>query len=398
MFSSGEAANGCGHAMRTTYQGKRATAADYVVADRKRSNVTIRFHVTVDKVVLEKGQGGLQARGATYRDEQGQTHEAYARKEVILTSGTYGTPPILMRSGIGPKAELEKAGVNCQVDLPGVGKNLSDHQLIFTYYEIGQSGLTDDARVNHDPEAFENGYKEWKENKSGWLATFPFGAFAFARLSDRLDKESEEWRNFPRENGRDPMGQTETQPSLEFFNTVCYGGPPEYTDKPKEGQFAFAMCCFLMGMQSRGEVTLKTLDPHDNPEVDHRYLSDRRDLLMLSEGCRWANEVIFTGEGTKDVVKGSWPPEAKHHLNKSNEDWHDHVQRYASTSYHPVGTCKIGVDSDPKAVVDANLQVRGVQGLRVADCSIMPIVHSGHTQMPAFGIGEKAAEIIIAAK
>ena len=393
MFSSGVTANGCGHALRTTYQGYRTTAADYVTKDRERPNVNIKCHVTVDKIILERGPGGtLEAKGAEYQDDNGNRHKAFARKEVIVAGGTYGSPAMLLRSGIGPKADLESLSIPCQVDLPGVGKNLVDHQLIFTYYELNKPGLTDDPRVNHDPKAMENGHREWKENKSGWLATFPFGAFAFARLDDRLKEENVEWRNLPRQPGRDPMGLTSSQPSLEFFHTVCYGGPPEYTDFPKEGQYALAMCCFLCGMQSRGEVRLKSADCRENPIVDHRYLSDRRDLLMMSEGVRFANEVVMTGEGTKDIIKGAWPPGAKHHLNATNEDWQPHVQRYASTSYHPVGTCKMGTDD--MAVVDEKLRVRGVKGLRVTDCSIMPLVHSGHTQMPAFGIGEKAAEYI----
>ena len=190
------------------------------------------------------------------------------------------------------------------------------------------------------------------------------------------------------------MDLTSSQPNLEFFHTVCYGGPPEYIDFPKEGQYAFAMCCFLCGLQSRGEVKLKSTKCHETPIVDHKYLSDKRDLLMMSEGVRFANEVVMTGEGTKDIIKGAWPPGAQHHLNKSNEDWQPFVQKYASTSYHPGGTCKMGTDDDEMAVVDQYLRVRGVKGLRVADCSIMPTLHSGHTQMPAYGIGEKAAELI----
>lgn len=398
MFSTGETANGCGHALRTTWQGYRTTAADYITKDPQRPNVTIKCDVTVDKVVIERtSDGRLQAKGAEFVDKNGQKSKAFARKEVVVCAGTYGSPAILMRSGIGPKAELKAVNVPCVVDLPGVGKNLQDHQLIFIYYELNKPGLTDDPRVNHDPNAYENGLKEWKEKRTGWLATFPFGAFGFARLSDRLDAENTEWRRFPREPGRDPMGLTESQPNLEFFHTVCYGGPPEYTDFPKEGQYAFAMCCFLCGLQSRGEVKLKSTDPRDNPIVDHAYLSDKRDLLMMSEGVRFANELVTQGAGTKDIIKGAWPPGAKHHLNKTNEDWQPFVQKYASTSYHPGGTCKLGKVDDPTTVVDPKLRVKGVKGLRVADCSVMPLLHSGHTQMPAYGIGEKAAEYILEA-
>ncbi|KAK5065165.1 hypothetical protein LTR84_001001 [Exophiala bonariae] len=394
MFSSGETANGCGHALRTTWKGNRTTAMDYLTKDYERSNVTIKCHSTVDKVILERDAGSLRATGIEYEDANGNRIKAFARKEVILAGGSYGTPAMLLRSGIGPKADLDTLNIPCSVDLPGVGKNLQDHLLVFTYYELNEPGLTDDPRVNHDPNAYENGLKQWKENKTGWLAQFPFGSFAFARLDDRLDAESAEWRQYPKRAGRDVMDLTSTQPSLEFFHTVCYGGPPQYTDFPKEGQYAFAMCCFLCNAQSRGDVKLASTNPRDNPIVDHKYLDDKRDLMMMAEGVRFANEIVMTGSGTKDKIKGSWPPDAKHHLNKTNEDWHSHVQKYASTSYHPGGTCKMGRKDDSTSVVDEKLLVHGVQGLRVADCSMMPTLNSGHTQMPAFGIAEKAAEYI----
>ncbi|PIB02803.1 Pyranose dehydrogenase 3 [Cercospora beticola] len=398
MFSSGVASHGCGHAMRTTYQGWRTTAADYITKDKVRPNVTIKCNATVDKVILEPGSDGeLVAKAVEYVDDNGNKVKVAAGKEVIVCGGTYCSPAILMRSGLGPKQTLQDLNIPVLKDIPAVGQNLQDHQLIFTYYEVDGPDLTDDARVNHDPEAYENGHKEWLKDKTGWPATFPFGAFGFTRLSERLDKENPEWAALPREEGRDPMGLTKTQPNLEFFNTICYGGPPEYTDKPKEGQYAMAMCCFLCGQQSRGEVKIKTTDPFEPPYVDPRYLSDKRDLIMMSEGVRWANEVVMEGAGTKKVVKGSWPPGTNHHKNKTNEDWQPHVQKYASTSYHPVGTCKIGKREDPTAVVDKHLIVYGTKNLRVVDCSIMPYVHSGHTQMPAFGIAEKAAEYILQA-
>lgn len=161
MFSSGETANGCGHALRTTWQGFRTTAADYITKDHKRPNVTIKCDSTVDKVILESGPSGtLEAKGVEYEDNNGNRSKVFARKEVIITCGTYGSPALLLRSGIGPKADLDALNIPCKVDLPGVGKNLQDHQLIFIYYELNQPGLTDDPRVNHDPNAFENGRKE----------------------------------------------------------------------------------------------------------------------------------------------------------------------------------------------------------------------------------------------
>lgn len=158
MFSSGETANGCGHALRTTWKGSRTTPMDFLIKDHKRSNVTIICNVTVDKVILEQcSDSTLQAQGVEYEDMNGNRGKAYARKEVVITAGTYGSPAILLRSGIGPSTELKALNIDCKVDLPAVGKDLQDHQLIFTYYELNEPGLTDDPRVNHDPNAYENG-------------------------------------------------------------------------------------------------------------------------------------------------------------------------------------------------------------------------------------------------
>ena len=150
----------------------------------------------------------------------------------------------------------------------------------------------------------------------------------------------------------------------------------------------------LLNSQSQGTVKLRTKDPMQNPIVDHKYLSDPRDLLVLAEGARWSNEMAMKGKATKTVIKGAWPEKLTHHLMESREDWMSYVKENATTCYHPGGTCKMGKQGDSSAVVDERLRVHGVQGLRIADVSIMPRLNQGHTQMPAFGIGEKAADMI----
>ena len=128
MFTLGESAHGCGHVVRTIFQGVRTTAADYVTKENARPNIDIKTKVFVDRVVLEAGsENQLRATEVILRTASGEACHIKARKEVILSTGTYGTPAILLRSGIGPKAEVEKHGIESQLDLPGVGKNLLDH-------------------------------------------------------------------------------------------------------------------------------------------------------------------------------------------------------------------------------------------------------------------------------
>jgi len=216
-------------------------------------------------------------------------------------------------------------------------------------------------------------------------------------LDERL-KDSALWneaqRNAP--EGKDPMNSTSKQPHVEFWNTEMYGGGKQFGDFPVGGKGAFAMCVILMNGHSRGTVTL----PKDNllaaPVVDHNYLADPLDELVLGEGCRYANEILMEGGPTKEVIKGSWPETLTHHKNSTREQWISYVQETVGTCYHPAGTCKMANSSsdDPMAVVDERLRVKGVQGLRVVDVSIMPTVNNGHTQMPAYAIGEKAADMI----
>ncbi|KAI9686292.1 MAG: hypothetical protein M1820_010666, partial [Bogoriella megaspora] len=395
MFTTGSVAHGCGHAPRTVHKGIRSTGADFITKTYRRENITIRTNHVVDKVLFhETSDGSLRASGLDVVAKDGTRSTVRARKEVVVSGGTYCSPAILLRSGIGSKSDLEKVGIECKVDLPGVGKNLADHIVVFLFYEVTEPGLTKDHLVYHG-NSLTSSYTLWKEKKEGFLSSFPFGAFAYARLDDRLANEPS-WQEAPREEGRDPMGLTKDQPNIEFFHTECYGGPKQYTEYPANSH-AFAMIPELFSPRSRGSVSLKSPNPLELPIVDHNYLADPLDLLVLSEACRFGNEVIVNGKGTKDVIKGSWPAHLTHHKHTTREDWIDYVKANATTCYHPGGTCKMGREDDALAVLDGQLRVRGVQGLRVADCSVMPTLNMGHTQMPAYAIGGKAADLIKAA-
>ncbi|KAJ5682835.1 Glucose-methanol-choline oxidoreductase [Penicillium macrosclerotiorum] len=392
MFSTGDVPHGCGHVPRTVYEGIRTTGADFVTKKNHRRNIFIKTDTTVDKIVFTGQDDQIRASGVATKSADGKLETYNALKEIIIASGAYCSPAILLRSGIGPRDELEKQNITCTVNLPGVGKNLMDHLIVFIFYETEKAGLTTDYNVYHG-DNFDKTYAEWKEKKTGFLSTFPFGAFAFARMDERL-KDEPLWKNAPRQLGRDPMGLTPKQPNVEFFTTECYGGPKQYDQFPIDQKHAFSIIAELFAPKSRGSVTLKSSNPMENPIVDCNYLADPMDMLVLSEACRFGNEIVMKGAGTKDIVKGSWPPNLNHHTYKSREEWVPYVKEHATTCYHAAGTCAMGKDDNKMAVLDEKLQVRGVAGLRVADCSVMPTLHGGHTQMPAYGIGEKCADLI----
>ena len=153
------------------------------------------------------------------------------------------------------------------------------------------------------------------------------------------------------------------------------------------------MITLLCGAQQRGTVRLSSNVPTDKPLVDHAHLSNDLDLAVLAEGCRLGHEVLMKGCGTKDIISGPWPTTAPYP--KDTAGWKEHVRTFSSTCYHPGGTCKMAPDHDPMGVVDNRLRVRGVTGLRVADVSILPLLNSGHTQAPAYAIGEKVAHMVL---
>lgn len=394
MFTTGSRSHGCGHAPRTVHKGLRSTGADFVTDANHRPNIEIVVDTLVDKINFD---GSKRAVSVDILDKSGKKSTVEAKKEIIVSGGAYCSPAILLRSGIGPKDELDKFNIPCVVEAPGVGKNLLDHLIVFVFYEVTKDGLTNDHLVYHGDAAMQ-AYMLYKEKKTGVLSTFPFGAFAFARLDERL-KDEPLWQEAQKKaaEGRDPMGLTKSQPHIEFFTTELYGGPKQYENYPIDKKSAFAMITELFSPRSKGTVTLKSTDPVENPIVDCNYLSDELDLLVMTEGVRFGNEIVMQGSGTKDVVKGSWPADLTHHAFTQRQEWIPHVKDQATTCYHAAGTCKMGKDDDPMAVLDAKLRVRGVHGLRVADTSIMPSLHGGHTQMPAYGIGEKAADLIKAA-
>lgn len=197
------------------------------------------------------------------------------------------------------------------------------------FYETEKAGLTTDHHVYHG-DSMAKTYQLWKEDKAGFLSTFPFGIFAYARLDERL-ADSDLWNSAPRKPGRDPMGLTPQQPNIEFFTTECYGGPKQYDQFPIDNKHAFSMIAELFAPKSRGTVTLRSADATAVPVVDCNYLADPLDVEVLAEACRFGNEIVMQGAGTKDIVKGSWPADLVHHKYETREQWAEYVRDNATT-------------------------------------------------------------------
>ena len=343
--------DGAGLYQVTQRNGRRHSAADaYLRPALGRGNLTVLTGAQAARVVTKKGR----AVGIAYLRE-GAMQEARADGEVILCGGTINSPQLLLLSGIGPADELSRAGIEAIHDLPGVGKNLQDHVMVSTGYLCNKPVSLANA------ESLPN-LLRYLLFKSGPLVSNVAEAGIFLR----------------------------TRSGLEVPDMQLLFGPAYYVShglRPRK-EHCFGFGPTLVTPESRGEITLKSADPLDAPAIRANYLSTDADMRVIVEGVRVARQLVhskafesYRGEELHPGVKAT-----------TDSKIAEFIRNEAETLYHPVGTCKMG--SDPMAVVDAQLRVRGMEGLRVVDASVMPRIVAGNTNAPTMMIAEKAADMI----
>ena len=296
------------------------------VLDSPLLTVLTRAHV--DRVLIEDGR----AVGVEYRDRDGRTRTVRARREVVLAAGVFGTPQVLLLSGVGPADHLDGHGVPVVVDLPGVGENLRDHVVVPVVWE-----------------------------RSG-AATGPQGIGVQAQLV--------------REGPKDALIRPDRQGIVipYVYSTLQEGLPGS----------GFTTVAVVLHPYSTGTVRLRSADPADPPLIDPALLSDPRDVEALVEEVAVLRELVRRPEMAAHVAAEVHPGDA---------DPRAYVHAAADTGHHQVGTARMGTDG--LAVVDPRLRVRGVAGLRVADASVMPFTPAGNTAGPTFMIGERAADLLL---
>ncbi len=334
----------------TQNRGRRWSTNDaYLRPVRDRENLTIVTGATVERVVLAGGR----ATGVAYRDRLGRSRTAHAVREVILSAGAFGSPHILMLSGIGPADQLRASGVAVNVDAPEVGENLQDHPFITVVCEVSEGSLVDAEHPRH--------LAEWLLRRSGPLTSTVAEAFAFVRSRPGLPA-----------------------PDLQYHFAPAYfvnHGEEDYD------RHALTVGPVLITPRSRGTVRLRSGDPGDKPRIVTNSLAEPEDVRALVAGMRIAREIVAAGPLSEVVLREIYPgPEV------SDGDLEADLRNRVEMLYHPVGTCRMGTDD--RAVLDERLQVRGVEGLRVADASIMPLITGGNTNAPTIMIGERAADLI----
>ena len=348
---------GCGYFQVNQKAGVRWNAAKaFLKPVRNRANLTVLTGVEVDRVLLEDGRAStVSARHA------GQVKQFKARKEIVLCAGSVGSPSILQRSGIGPRPLLERLGIGVIHELSGVGGNLQDHLQLRLIYKL-QNARTLNQIAGSVWGKMGMGLR-YLYDRSGPLSMAPSQLGAFARSGPEQTSANLEYHVQPL--------------SLERFGEPLHSFP------------AFTASVCDLRPQSRGRIEIRSADPSQAPLIQPNYLSHPEDLRVAADAIRLTRRIV-----SAPALQGFKPVEYLPGASlQSEEELQQAAAKIGTTIFHPVGTCRMGQDAD--SVVDAQLRVHGVPGLRVADASIMPRITSGNTCSPTLMIAEKAAQLIL---
>lgn len=354
---NGAKQEGVGYFQLTTRNGRRCSAAvAYLNPIRNRENLQIITHANVQRLAIE----GRRVTGVVFKNAQGKEQTVKTRSEVVLSSGSIGSPQLLMQSGIGEAEQLRSADIDVVTNLPGVGKNLQDHLQARLVYKCNEPTLNDEVRSLFNQARIALKYVLFRAGPMTMAASLATG---FLKTRNELET-----------------------PDIQFHIQ------PWSADSPGEGVHpfsAFTMSVCQLRPESRGEIRLNSKDPFGYPTIHPNYLATETDCNTIIDGVKIAQSIARQKPLDSKIASPHSPKEVL----VEDADILEWVRNTATTIYHPTGTCKMG--SDDQAVVDARLRVHGMDGLRIADCSIMPEIVSGNTNAPAIMIGEKASDLIL---
>jgi len=346
---------GVGFYQVTQKNGERwSTARAYIHPHRSRPNLAVITQAAANRILISN----RRTIGVQYRRGR-ETYEVRARGEVILASGVFGSPQLLMLSGIGPAAHLREFGLDVVHDLAGVGRNLQDHiDFVFAY--------NSDSRD-----------------------LFGISLGGIARLFREIGRYRKEARGMITSNFAEAGGFLKTDPRAKIPDVQLHFVVGKVIDHSRKKTLGHGYSCHvcLLRPKSRGFVELQSADPAAAPLIDPKFFDAPEDLDTMVNGFRLTKRILeapaLAPIRGRDVITESVETETQ---------IRDVLRNRADTVYHPVGTCRMGIDAD--AVVDPDLRVRGIDGLRVVDASIMPTLVGGNTNAPTIMIGEKAADLI----
>ncbi|MCH2066353.1 GMC family oxidoreductase [Shimia sp.] len=355
---NGEDQEGVGYFQLTMKGGRRCSAAvAYLKPIKDRKNLTILTNAQAEKVLIEHHRAiGVRVK------RHGARENVRARKEVILSAGAIGSPQILMLSGVGDPEELSPHGIEVRAALTGVGKNLQDHLQARPVFKTNLSTINTEANSIFKQGLMALQYALTQRGPMTMAASLGAG---FLKTEDHLET-----------------------PDIQFHIQ------PWSADKPADGPHkfsAFTASVLQLRPESAGHLSLRSAKMEDHPEIHPNYLATDLDCKTIVKGIQIARKISQTAPLKSHVSEEHAPgPGVALDDEQATLDW---ARQTSVTIYHPTGTCKMG--NDDRAVVDPRLRVRGIDGLRVADASIMPQIVSGNTNAPCIMIGEKAADLVL---
>ena len=364
---NGAGQEGFGRYDFTIRQGWRcSTATAFLAPVARRRNLTVAIRALAHRVLLE----GQRAAGVEYRGGSAVV-TARATKEVVLAAGVVSSPHLLMLSGIGDAEHLHEHGISTVHDLPGVGKNVQDHVDCCLVHECREPvSLRENLRVDR----MTLGVVQAALFGTGFVTTFPYEAGSFIRSSADLEV---------------PDIQTHFMPATEATANLHWSLPALGRKKSVGEDHGTTIRIGPVVPKSRGHIALRSGDPEDPPRIHANYLADRRDVDTAVAGVQLMRDVMAQPAFARTLGRELEPGP----VNKTDAQVAQWLVDAAMTTLHPVGSCKMGNDAD--AVVDAELRVHGIEGLRVADASIMPVITRGNTNAPTIMIAEKASDLIL---
>jgi len=354
---NGKTQEGAGFFQTTTRRGRRASSAySYLRPAMGRGNLHVETSALAQRILFE----GRRAKAVEYR-QNGNLRTARARKEVLVSSGAYNSPQLLQLSGVGPADLLKTHGIEVVLDAAGVGNDLQDHLQVRLVTRCAQKVTLNDV-VNHPLKRTMAGVR-YAFSRSGPLTIAAGTSGAFFKTNPRLASPDIQIHFIP--FSTDKMGE-KLHPFSGFTASVCQLRP-----------------------ESRGSLKIRSADPSAPPEIRINYLATETDRAAFIDGISILRRILAAPALKPYSVEEVYPG-AK---TVTDEDLLDYCRNTGSTVYHPTSTCRMG--SDPLAVVDQRLRVRGIDGLRVVDASIMPDLMSGNTNAPTIMIAEKASDMIL---
>jgi choline dehydrogenase len=346
--------------MESTVGGGRrsSSARAYLHPAMRRANLAVETGALVTRIVVR----GRRAVAVEYA-RRGRRRTVHAAGEVILAAGAYGSPQLLMLSGIGAADELRAIGIEPVHDLPGVGRDLADHPVVIAEYELREDlGLTRHLRADRAAWAAAR----WFAGGGGPFACTGTLANVFVRSTEGLDRPDMQMMCLPLSgDARVWVPGLQRRPAAKLSVRTGY-----------------------LPLKSRGWVRLRSADPRDPPRIFLNMFSAPGDLDGMVRSIRLTREIYAQSPLRELIARETLPGDAL----QGDPELAEHVRRHATHRAHPAGSCRMGVDDG--AVVDAELRVRGIEGLRVADASIMPALPRGNPNLACMMIGEKAADLI----